>query len=98
MNSLKDKVVDLIIRKGDPYSFENDENFIVEKLVHRIDSVGIQFQVCYTNLIVETKRDANFYGKSACARTSIAITLMHLSVRNCMQLIIAGKCDAPVYC
>jgi len=45
LDSLKDKVVDLIVCTGDPYSFDNEENLNLEKLAHRLETVGVQFQV-----------------------------------------------------
>lgn len=45
LDSLRDKSIDLIIAKGDPFSVNNPENVVIQKLSRRLESIGNQLQV-----------------------------------------------------
>jgi len=45
LDSLRDKSIDLIVAKGDPMSVDNPENIMIQKLSHRLESIGHQLQV-----------------------------------------------------
>lgn len=45
LDSLRDKSIDLIVAKGDPYSVNNPQNLVIQALSQRLESIGHQLQV-----------------------------------------------------
>ncbi|XP_035715809.1 dystrophin isoform X4 [Folsomia candida] len=44
LDSLRDKSIDLIVATGDPFSVQNPQNLVIQKLSHRLESIGVQLQ------------------------------------------------------